>query len=354
MLWVDKYRPLSFDNFDINKDIANNLKCLVNTGDFPHTLLYGPAGAGKKTLVKALLREIYGPGVEKIQVTTNPWTIELPNRKLEIELTTITSNYHVEMNPSDVGNNDRYVVQEIIKDMAKNRPLDVTGLRGYKVLLLSDVDRLSREAQQSLRRTMEKYSSACRLVMLCSNISRVIEPLRSRCLCVRVPAPQPERIIDALTHVANRESIHLPHQLAARIAESCDRNLCRAILRLEVCHAQQQPLSPDQAVIGADWELYIAEIASDILQEQSPKKLYQVRGKLYELIANCIPPDLILKQVMFELLKRIDDDIKAETVQWAALYSQRLQQGAKAIFHLEAFVAKFMSIYKNWSVSVFS
>ena len=30
-------------------------------------------------------------------------------------MTTSSSNYHVEMNPSDVGNNDRYVVQEIIK-----------------------------------------------------------------------------------------------------------------------------------------------------------------------------------------------------------------------------------------------
>lgn len=34
---------------------------------------------------------------------------------LEVELTLASSNYHTEMNPSDVGNNDRYVVQEILK-----------------------------------------------------------------------------------------------------------------------------------------------------------------------------------------------------------------------------------------------
>ena len=50
-----------------------------------------------------------------MQVETKPWQIQLPSRKLEVELTTLSSNYHVEMNPSDVGNNDRYVVQEIIK-----------------------------------------------------------------------------------------------------------------------------------------------------------------------------------------------------------------------------------------------
>ncbi len=45
--------------------------------------------------------------------------MQLPSRNLEIELTTVSSNYHIEINPSDVGNNDRYVVQEIIKVRAK-------------------------------------------------------------------------------------------------------------------------------------------------------------------------------------------------------------------------------------------
>ena len=42
----------------------------------------------------------------------------------------LSSNYHVEMSPGDVGHNDRYVVQAIIKDMARNRPLDATGEGG--------------------------------------------------------------------------------------------------------------------------------------------------------------------------------------------------------------------------------
>lgn len=58
--------------------------------------------------------------------------LQAGNRKLEIDLTTVSSNYHVEFSPSDAGFQDRYVVQEIIKEMAKSRPLDVSGTKGFK------------------------------------------------------------------------------------------------------------------------------------------------------------------------------------------------------------------------------
>ncbi|GIL52746.1 hypothetical protein Vafri_8539 [Volvox africanus] len=351
MLWVDKYRPQTFDKFVIHKEIGDNLKKLVTTGDFPHTLFYGPPGAGKKTLVMALLRAIYGPGVEKIRVETKPWQIELPSRKLEVELTTISSAHHLELNPSDVGNNDRYVVQEIIKDMARNRPLGVDGNKGFKVLVLNEVDRLSKEAQQGLRRTMEKYSSACRIVMLCNNVSKVMDPVRSRCLCVRVAAPTNDQMMEVLSWIATKENITLPPIFAARLVDFSARNLRRALLALEVCKVERYPFGDDQEPTRPDWELYIAEIAKNIMDEQSPKQLFLVRGKLYELLANCVPPELIMRQLLMELLKKMDDEVKVETVQQAAVFEQRLQEGAKAIFHLEAFVAKVMSIVKNYMVS---
>lgn len=65
----------------------------------------------------------------------------------------------------------RYVIQEIIKDMARNR--SVEAKRKVKVLVLHEVDGLTKDAQHSLRRTMEKYSNSCRLVMLCNTVSKV-------------------------------------------------------------------------------------------------------------------------------------------------------------------------------------
>lgn len=58
--------------------------------------------------------------------------LQAGTRTVDVELTTISSTHHVELNPSDAGFRDRYVVQEIIKEMAKNRPIDTKGKKGFK------------------------------------------------------------------------------------------------------------------------------------------------------------------------------------------------------------------------------
>ncbi|XP_039131043.1 replication factor C subunit 3 [Dioscorea cayenensis subsp. rotundata] len=353
MLWVDKYRPRTLDKIIVHEEIAQNLKKLVSEQDCPHLLFYGPPGSGKKTLIMALLKQMFGPGAEKVKLENKPWKIDAGSRTIELELTTLSSTHHIELNPSDAGFQDRYIVQEIIKDMAKIRPLDSKGKKGFKVLLLNQVDKLSREAQHSLRRTMEKYSASCRLILCCNSSSRVTEAIRSRCLNVRVNAPTHEQIVKVLEFIAKKESLQLPPGFAARIASQSNRNLRRAILSFETCRVQQYPFTANQAISPLDWEQYVSEIASDIMKEQSPKRLFLVRGKLYELLVNCIPPEIILKKLLSELLKKLDFELKHEVCHWAAYYEHKMRMGQKAIFHIEAFVAKFMSIYKSFLIATF-
>jgi hypothetical protein len=54
------------------------------------------------------------------------------SRSIDLELTTLSSANHIEMTPTDAGFQDRYIVQEIIKEMTKNRPIDTKGKKGFK------------------------------------------------------------------------------------------------------------------------------------------------------------------------------------------------------------------------------
>ena len=62
---------------------------------------------------------------------------------------------------------------------------------------------------------------------------------------------------------------------------------------------------------------------------------------------------MILKTLTMELIGTLDDSLKGEVVGWAAFYDHRLSQGSKDIFHLEAFVAKFMQLYKSYLTNMF-
>ena len=79
-----------------------------------------------------LLREIYGPGAERIKLEHR--SFKTPSNKL-IEITTLGSNYHIECNPSDAGNQDRFVIQEVIKEIASHGTLQsgAAGARSFKI-----------------------------------------------------------------------------------------------------------------------------------------------------------------------------------------------------------------------------
>lgn len=344
-LWVDKHRPKDLLKLDFHKDQAIRLKSLVQQSDFPHLLVYGPSGAGKKTRIMCLLRELYGSGVERLRQETMHFTT--PSNK-KIEIMTVSSNYHIEVNPTDVGIYDRVVIMDLVKNVAQTHQIDSSGQREFKVVILNEVDDLTKDAQHALRRTMEKYVATCRLILIANSISRVIPAIRSRCLTIRIPAPTESEICSVLQTVCKKEGLNLPFELALRIAKCSDRNLRRAMLMCEACKVQQYPFKADQKVPEPDWQLFIKETASMILSEQSPKKLGEVRQKLYELIIHGVPPDMIFAGLLKELVINCDMAMKCQVASHAAMFEHRMRLGNKAIFHIEAFVAKFMAIYKKF------
>ena len=256
-LLVDKHRPRTLENLTYHHDLSARLGSLVRSlvsfitpsqtkltrhqlqaqsGDFPHLLVYGPSGAGKKTRIVATLRELYGPGVEKIKIDARVFQTT-SNRKLEFNI--VASVYHLEITPSDVGNYDRVVVQDLLKEVAQTQQVDLSARQRFKVVVINEADHLTRDAQAALRRTMEKYSPNLRLILLANSTSNIIAPIRSRTLLVRVPAPSEEDICKALAKVGEKERFKDVEELNKRIAVDSGRNLRKALLMYEAVHAQK-------------------------------------------------------------------------------------------------------------------
>jgi len=269
-----------------------------------------------------------------------------------VTITTISSGYHIEITPSETGIYDRFVVSNVIKEIAQSAPIDQASEKHFKIVVLNEVDTLSREAQQALRRTMEKYMKTCRIILTATSTSKIMAPIKSRCMCLRVPAPSKDEIASVLNKVAEKENFKIPKVFADRLIVACEGNMRRALLMLEASKNQQYPFKDDQDIALPDWERFLADIAKDILEEQSPKRVLDVRDKLYILLTNCIPADVIMKKLTNSLLEKVDMHLQQQVIHWAALYEHRLKQGSRAIFHLEAFVVKFMSIYKKFIMDI--
>lgn len=111
---------------------------------------------------------------------------------------------------SDAGIYDRIIIQDLIKEVAQTKQLDMQAARNFKgttrqavldlmkllgiklnflVVVINEADGLTKEAQHALRRTMEKYTKNMRVILCCNTISKIIGPIRSRCLLIRVPLP---------------------------------------------------------------------------------------------------------------------------------------------------------------------
>ena len=363
MLWVDKYRPKTLAEADLLPEPTNALKTLAGTKDMPHLLVYGPPGGGKRTRVMGLLAQQFGPSVYNVKLDHK--SVQVTESKA-IEVTTLSSPHHIDINPSDAGNYDRVIVMQMIREIASTVPLvtNSNGLSGnskgaggtsqpakppFKVIVMNEVDKLSRGAQQALRRTMEKYIETCRIILVCSSASRLIQPLRSRCLSIRVPLHDEASVAKVARHICEKENITPAPSDAfcTSLFVRSEGNLRRAILMLESAKMNRADFNGSGDDIPMpDWKFYVTEIASNITTEQTPRMLFEIRGKFYELLGQCIPGDMVLRELVLSLLALAPASARRDILAAAAQFDVNMKLGSKPIMHLEAFAAASMKAIK--------
>ncbi|KAI8811667.1 P-loop containing nucleoside triphosphate hydrolase protein [Cladochytrium replicatum] len=176
--WIEKYRPKQLSDVAAQAEAVAVLKRSLESQDLPHLLFYGPPGTGKTSTILALARELYGPENMRGRV--------------------------LELNASDERGID--IVREKVKTFAKT-----TLSRGqgppYKIIILDEADSMTVDAQTALRRTMETYSKITRFCLICNYISRIIEPLTSRCAKFRFKPLDDGAVMAKLQYICDQEGV---------------------------------------------------------------------------------------------------------------------------------------------------
>jgi replication factor C small subunit len=171
MFWIEKYRPGDLKGIIGQDRIALHLSSFAESGTCPHLILSGPHGTGKSVAVECFARALYREAWELNTSIFQTADLFMQGKAL---LEQDERYAHIYQKNQSLINNFKY----IIKWYASLKPLNAE----YKLMVFEDAHTLTRDAQQALRRIMERTSTTCRFIFTTTNPSALIPAIRSRCL----------------------------------------------------------------------------------------------------------------------------------------------------------------------------
>eukprot|EP00917_Polyrhabdina_sp_WS-2016_P016067 GHVP01034837.1.p1 GENE.GHVP01034837.1~~GHVP01034837.1.p1 ORF type:complete len:331 (+),score=50.76 GHVP01034837.1:47-1039(+) len=203
--WVEKYRPRKISEIVHQEHVKEVLLKIAENQNMPHLLFYGPPGTGKTSAIHALSRELF----------KDQWKSRV-----------------FELNASD----ERGIA--VVRDKIKGWTKTVVSNKGgntppWKIVVLDEADMMTSDAQSALRRIVEDSSKNTRFVFICNYITKIIDPLKSRCSQFRFEPIEPEAQIEKLTHVSQLEGLNLDDQAIKRITQISEGDMRVGITLLQ-------------------------------------------------------------------------------------------------------------------------
>ncbi|CAL3963989.1 hypothetical protein PZA11_001458 [Diplocarpon coronariae] len=324
--WVEKYRPKNLNDVTAQDHTITVLQRTLQSSNLPHMLFYGPPGTGKTSTVLALAKELYGPELIKSRV--------------------------LELNASD--ERGISIVREKVKDFARMQLSNPSAAYRalypcppYKIIILDEADSMTQDAQSALRRTMETYSKITRFCLICNYVTRIIDPLASRCSKFRFKSLDVGNAKKRVEEIAEKEGVSLEEGAADTLIRCSEGDLRKAITFLQ----SAARLVGAVAVKDAEKEV---EADEDSMNVDKEKKTVTIKS--VEDIAGVIPDKTIEKLVkamqpkskglVYEAVSMVVTDMVADG--WSA--TQVVTQLFQAIIYNEA----TPDIQKNKITLIFS
>ena len=239
-LWVERYRPVSLENYIGNEHLKTKVSRYISTGDIPHLLLYGKAGTGKTTLAKLLVSNI---DCDQMYV-----------------------------NASDENNVE--TVRNKIKMFASS-----VGFKDLKVIILDECDFLTPNAQAALRNLMETFSKHCRFILTCNYVERIIDPIQSRCQSFQIIPPSKKEVAIHTSSILNTEGVSFDNEQIVTMVNSSYPDIRRIINAVQRNIVDNQLIVDTESLVQNDYKLQVLEI----LQTQDKKNAFK---NLRQLLAD--------------------------------------------------------------------
>ncbi|HIQ38925.1 MAG TPA: replication factor C small subunit [Methanothermococcus okinawensis] len=313
--WVEKYRPKRLDEITGHEEIVKRLKNYVKRKSMPHLLFSGPPGVGKTTAALCLARELFGEN----------WR----------------DNF-LELNSSDERGID--VIRTKVKDFARTKPI---GDAPFKIIFLDESDALTSDAQNALRRTMEKYSDICRFILSCNYPSRIIPPIQSRCAIFRFSPLKKEDIAKKIKEICEKEGLTIDNKGLDAIIYVSEGDLRKAINVLQTAASVSKNIT-DEIVYKVSSRARPTEVRQ-MMSLALEGKFNEARDLLYKLMIDWgMSGEDVLVQ-MFREIPNLDIDERKKVAVLEAIgeCDFRIVEGANERIQLSALLAKLGMLEDN-------
>jgi len=229
-IWRIKYLPKILDDICGRGKVINTLKEFIKLRNFPHLLFVGSAGIGKTTIANLFSKEFLGDYYKtnfKLVYANVPLTSdEMSQARSEAYIST-----------SKIGSlagrkiTTPAFIQVRIKPFVQLKAL---GDVPFKILVVKNFEALGSN-QQGFRRLMEIYGSNCRMILITTKISSMIDPIISRCQIFLISPTDFESFNQFIHSIAEKESLEIEKKVTELLYKLSDGKISSAIDLLQLC-----------------------------------------------------------------------------------------------------------------------